>query len=450
MSNSRRRHIAATLMGAGWRTVVGTRFGFASSDAKRAAQARELSRALESLGPTFVKIGQILSVRPDIASPEMIEELSALRDDVTPLPFDEIRPVIEDAIGPVERNFSSFETTPLATASIAQVYKAKSAHEHRCVDGTVLPAGTELAVKVVRPGAEQLMYEDMAALMPLMERSLARGAFGRLGLSAILGEISESLEREFDLRIEGRASDRFRYDFGDDPLVTSPRIIWPLSSCSVLTMEYMDGWMLDRTDEMTAAGVDSTPLAAHGAIVFMRQVLELGRFHADLHPSNLLVTRDGRIAYIDFGIAGSLTSAQRDAVAHVLLATVYADPGRAIRYSRELGLAIPEERVDAVTKEISQLMGRTLGERTDIRGYALGFLRVMARHGVTIPEGFGLLVKGLVTVEGCARLLDPDVDIIAMAKPYTTSLVARRLLDPRAVYKNMPRAIDAAVRELLR
>lgn len=448
--SGRRRQIAGTFA----RHLVG---GFArqpgalfSGGTRRRVAAQSLRRALEELGPTFIKLGQLASVRPDLVSAEVLEVFAGLRDSVAPLPFEQMRPVVEAAVGPLEAAFASFDPEPIASASVAQVYRATLRDPFRTVSGDLLPTGAAVAVKVVRPGSRETLMRDLDVFTPFAARLAQLKPLGRLLGSGLVDELAASLEREFDLRIEGRTAERFAFDFRDDPVVTAPRTIWPLTSADVLTMEFMEGWTLEHVAEANAAGIDTAALSAHGSIVFMRQVLSLGRFHADLHPANLIITTDGRIAYIDFGIAGTLDESQRAAVAQVLLATVYRDADRAIRYSRELGLAIPHDREDEIRARVDALMRATLSPPGDITAFALGFLRLLGEYEVSVPQGYGLLVKGLITVEGCARLLNPGIDLMTEAAPYVTELVAERLLDPAAIWANLPRAVNAAIRELLR
>jgi len=220
----------------------------------------------------------------------------------------------------------------------------------------------------------------------------------------------------------------------------------------VLTTEFVAGWRLTELDAARAAGIDTQRLARHGAEVFLRQVLELGRFHADLHPANLLVTRDGRIGYLDFGIVGHTTREQRQAIAQVLVAAVTGDADRALRYSRTLGLDVPADREAAVRRGVAAVMRVHLEERTpaDVRGFAIGFLRVLADERIAIPEGYGALVKALVTVEGVARALYPDIDLVATAGPYAARRVLARMgADPAWWTERVPAAARAAWRALL-
>jgi ubiquinone biosynthesis protein len=426
---------------------LGIRLG---RDERRAAFAWELRRAFEELGPAFIKLGQLISVRPDLFGPELVFEMEKLRDAVPALPASDIREVIERDLGrSPELLFAEFDDVPLASASIAQVHRATLAEEYRPVVGPVLPAGTQLVVKVVRPGAEEAILADIAAARPLVRRIGRVGRFARYNLPGLLDEFAASLCSECDLRREARVADRFAFDFRDDPLLVVPRIVWPRTARRVLTMEFVEGWRLSEITDVEREGIDGRGLALHGAELFMRQVLVLGRFHADLHPANIFITPNGRIAYLDFGIIGHTDPADREAIAQVLAATVYGDASRALRYSAELGLVVPPEAQVRVRDRVGQLMARTLRTRPrDVRGFAIGFLGIMNDERVAVPIGYGLLVKALVTVEGVARSLYPDIDITEAAKPFATSLIARQMMEPARLAKRMPDALWAALREL--
>lgn len=441
---SRGRHIAWTIT----RHALSS-FRF-STPRRRAVFAREIRRAFEELGPAFIKLGQLISVRPDLFGPELVFEMEKLRDTVPAAPADDIRRVIAEDLGAApEQLFSAFDDVPLASASIAQVHRAVLREAYRPIVGETLPAGSVVAIKVVRPGAEEAILADIAAARPVVARMSRLPRLARYNLLGLLDEFAASLCSECDLRREARVADRFAFDFRDDPLLIVPRIVWAKTARRVLTMEYVEGWRLSEITEAERQGIDARGLALHGANLFMRQVLVLGRFHADLHPANLFITPDGRIAYLDFGIIGTTQPAQRSAIAQVLAATVYGDADRALRYSAELGLVVPPSAESRVRSKVASLMTRTLSTPPrDVRGFAIGFLRIMDDERVVVPVGYGLLVKALVTVEGVARQLYPDIDITEAAKPYATQLIAQRMLQPARLAERLPHALRAALREL--
>jgi len=450
--SARGRAIAAVALRRFLRAAWQARFGLRRGHARRQAFGRQLRLACEELGPAFIKLGQLASVRPDVFAPETVFELERLQDRVPEVPGAEIEAILAAELGAApEKIFSAFESQPTATASIAQVHQATLAEDYRPVSGAVLPRGSRLAVKIIRPGIETFIAEDLALARRWARRLARLPGMARLRPESLLEEFRDTLASELDLRNEGRVADRFARDFADDPLVVVPRVVWRHTTRRVLTTEFVEGWRLNDLGEAERAGIDARRLAAHGAEVFMQQVLVHGRYHADLHPANLFVTPDSRICYLDFGIVGRTTPAERIAIAQVLAATVYGDAERALHYSRELGLEVPEDKAPAVRARVADLMKTHLAgrEQADVRGFALGFLSMLADFRIPIPEGYGLLIKALITVEGVARAIYPDIDIIQSAKPFATHLIAAQLARPERLRERVPAALKAALRELL-
>lgn len=428
------------------------RFGLAPGTVRRRAWARALRWSFEELGPAFIKLGQLISVRPDEFSDELVAEMRSMQDAVPALPVSAIRAVItaEFGRGP-EALFASFDDTPLASASIAQVHRATLAVPYRPVWGEELPEGADVVVKVVRPGAAESIRGDIVVARRLAMRLARTRLARRFDPVALLDEFAETVGRELDLRKEGRFADRFLFDFRDDPKVVAPRVVWTRSTARVLTMEYMRGWRLTEIDAARAEGVDCFGLAVHGATAFMRQVFVYGRYHADLHPANIFVTPENTIAYLDFGIVGYLTPEERMNITQVMAALVYRDPGRALTYSAKLGVHVPPDHVEPVRRGLGELLdGTTRPDGTrDFAHFGLGFLKLLGEHGVKIPSGYGLLIKSLATVEGVARALYPEIDIVATAQPFTTRILGAAMGDPARLKERMPAAVRAALRELV-
>ena len=419
---------------------------------RRAVVAREARAFCERLGPAFIKLGQLASVRPDVFAPETIFELEHLQDRVGTVPVGRIRDQLKRELGAdPDTLFAGFEDEAIAAGSVAQVHRAKLRQAYRPVTGPELAAGTAVAIKVLRPGIETLIAADLAIARRWAQRLNRWRRLARWRPAALMDEFSDMLGRELDLRHEGRIADRFGRDFAADPYVIVPRVVWRHTTRRVLVSEYVEGWRLSEIGQAERAGIDARKLAAHGSEVFMRQVLVLGYFHADLHPANLFVTPQGQLCFLDFGIVGRTSPEQREAIAQVLVGLVYGDADRALRYSRELGLVVPEEREPALRREMDSLVRRHLLEpsRADVRGFALGFLSLLADQRIAIPAGYGLLVKALVTVEGVSHAIYPDLDLIESAKPFATGLIAAQLMRPDRLRRRLPEAGRRALEAIL-
>ncbi len=451
-SPNRGRQLLLAALKSALKVTWQTRFGLMRGQRRRALVAREARLSCQRLGPAFIKLGQLASVRPDVFAPETVFELEQLQDRVDAVSADSIRAEIGRELGrDADALFADFEDRPIAAGSVAQVHRARLSDAYRPVAGAELPAGTPVAVKVLRPGIEALIAADLAIAKRWAGRLNRWRRLARWRPAALMDEFSDMLERELDLRNEGHIADRFGQDFVDDRLVIVPRVVWRHTTRRVLVSEYVEGWRLSEIGAAERAGIDARSLAAHGAEVFMRQVLVLGYFHADLHPANLFVTPQGQLCFLDFGIVGRTSPAQREAIAQVLIGLVYGDADRALHYSRELGLEVPAEREQRVREEMEGLVKRHLLDppRADVRSFALGFLSMLADQRITIPAGYGLLIKALVTVEGVSHAIYPDLDLMESAKPFATRLIAAQLMGRERLRQRLPEAGRRALEVLL-
>ncbi len=381
---------------------------------------RRLRMVLADLGPTFVKIGQILSVRPDIVPVDVMEELATLQDHVPPAPFDEIRQVLQEELGgTLEERFTLFDPIPLASASIAQVHRA------------ILHDGTEVAVKVQRPGIESRIRSDLHILY-----SLAHLLAGRLDLPGlytpvgIVREFDAALTQELDFLQEARAASRFRACFAANPDIVAPLIHEQWSTRRVLVMELMRGRrLLELAGTLEGEAAMNKVIAATYA-----QVFEHGFFHGDPHPGNLLVLDDGRLCYLDFGISGHLTGEMQDTLVQIFLSLVQRD-------AETLALALyrsgaTEGRVDlkGFRAEIARMMAKYHGvslESLSDKASLVEFVQVAARFRIRLVPEYAVLARATSLLDGLARRMLPQADIVEVVRPYAQRLLGSRLSPER-------------------
>lgn len=373
---------------------------------------------LEDLGPTFIKLGQLLSVRPDITPPYILAELEKLQDDVPPFSLSDVeKTVIEDLGQPIEELFANFDKKPIASASIGQVHRAR------------LPDGTEVAVKIRRPDIISNIEADLSLLE--FAASQIRHIVDFIDPMMVIGEFRKTLEKELDYTNEARNADRFRANFAADPLIKIPMIYWDLTTPRVLTAEYIDGIKVSEIDRAVREGIDYHKLACVGAESFMKQVLVDGFFHGDLHPGNIFITHDSRIAYLDFGIVGELSDEDRETITLLLMAVIKQDSEEIIFRLRELGVVITVETLDTLKIDLREALkkyyGRPIGD-LKMAQIAREFLHIVYSNHIKIPRNFALLAKAIVTIEGVAIMLCPDVNVFDLAKPFVEKLVKQYYL----------------------
>lgn len=375
-----------------------------------------IRKLLEDLGPTFVKLGQLLSVRPDITPPHILIELEKLQDTVPPFAITQVRQTIFEELGKhIEDLFEYFEENPLASASIGQVHRAR------------LFDGAEVAVKVRRPN----IIEAIEADLDLLEFAAAqlRNRIEFIDPMMIISEFRQSLKRELDYTNEAKHADRFRANFADDKVIKIPIVHWDLTTEKVLTTEFIDGTKVSDIKTVEAGGIDYSKLACKGAEAFMKQVLEDGFFHGDLHPGNILITHDGRIAYLDFGIVGEISDTEKETIILLLMAVIKQDSDEIIARLRQLGVIVTPETLDALKADLRNVISKYYGRKLDelkLAHIGREFLHVVYHNRIRIPKSYALLAKAIVTVEGVAVLLCPDINIFDIAKPYVERLVKQQ------------------------
>jgi len=424
----RLRQIATVLAVHGFGEVV-TRTGLGSLipgrktvEGGRISTAIRLRKVLEDLGPSFVKLGQIMSTRPDLIPEDIIGELKKLQDDVSPVDFTDIREQVEAELGcALPDAFESFEESPLASASIAQVHRAKLRRGEETVD---------VVVKVQRPGVQQLMARDVDLLhwfAKALERSMPEARLYRP--SSLAEEFDRSVAAELDFTLEADNHERFALNFREDPHARFPTVYRSASAKRVLTLEYLPGRKIYDAIE---AGTSGEKIARRAVGIIVQQIFEDGFFHADPHPGNILIMgrpEEPVIGMIDVGMVGRLTPKMRDRTIDVMLAAVREDYVGIADAIYALGRPTRKVDRDAFDAEVAALAQRYLGKRLeDIEfGSLLRDLVMGARRfGIEIPSEFLMLGKSLMTVEGVGREIYPELDLLEEVRPYFLDIFTQR------------------------
>lgn len=367
-------------------------------------------RALEEMGPTFVKLGQVLATRVDLFAPAWIDEFGKLQSQAPAVPYEAIREqLVEDLGGPPEEVFLEFDAEPLAAASIAQVYRAR------------LRDGHEVVVKVRRPGIRRVVEADMR----LMQRAaqLIEARFPELRQFQPCGMVRQfraSLARELDLAAECRHAERIAANFAGHGDIVVPRVYWDYTSERVNVQDFIDGIALSETGRIDAAGLDRRLIARRGAQAVLKMMFEDGFFHADPHPGNLFALPDNRIAVIDYGMVGRLSDARQAQVIELLDGLVRRDAERVtdvlLDWTQQAN--VDEQRLSQdVDLLVDRYHGVPLGQ-LDVTGMLLEVTALLRTNRLVLPADLALLIKVFVTLEGLGRKLDPDFDMAGEAAPF--------------------------------
>ncbi len=390
--------------------------------------AQHLRIALEELGPTFIKLGQLFSTRPDILPPDYLKELSKLQDDAPPFSSKLARERIEEEIGkPIEEIFEFFEMQPIAAASIGQ------AHAARLFDGT------EVVIKVRRPGVVRQIEEDLEILHNIATSADRRWAFARhYDLLGLTREFANTLRSELDYIHEGQNAERFAENFRHDSTVHIPRIFWDTSTSRVLTLERIRGIKIVDLDQQNPIQIKHRELAERGTQVILKMVFEDGFFHADLHPGNFFIESDGRFGLIDFGMVGTIDEKTQDYLANLIMALSYEDYDRLADSLLELEANVMNVDRRTLRKDLEQLIkpyyGKPLGGVSMTELFNEAFV-VIRRHELRLPPNLALLVKSIIVAEGLGTRLDPDFHLTSVIEPYADQLMIQRLSPARLLKK---------------
>ncbi|MGD2269244.1 MAG: AarF/ABC1/UbiB kinase family protein [Desulfobacterales bacterium] len=404
---------------------------------ERLSKPQGLRMALEELGPTYIKLGQVLSTRPDLVPVDFISELSKLQDKVPPYPFKAVKEIVEAELKcPLEELFDIFEEKPLASASIGQVHKAR------------LKDGEEVAVKVQRPGIQRIIEVDleiMLHLATLMERHVEELALHRP--IKIVEEFARTLEKEIDYRTEAANMERFAANFLDDPHVYIPKIYWDASTPRVLTTEYVDGIKVSEIDRLCQAGLDQKLITDRGADAVLKQIFDHGFFQADPHPGNIFVLPNNLICLIDFGMVGAVDHKTRENFVDLIDSVIHKDASKTAQVFLNLTLWDTEPDLHSFETDVSDFMMKHLYK--PLKDIEVGkllhqLLEIASHHRLRIPPNIFFMLKALTTVEGVARMLDPDFDMVTKCEPFIKRIMLARY-NPQRIAGDMIRLANGLV-----
>ncbi|MBI5814026.1 MAG: phosphotransferase [Nitrospinae bacterium] len=373
--------------------------------------------ALIELGPTFIKFGQILSVRPDIAGIPLSEELKKLQADVDADPYDLVKNVIESELGKsVEDVFDKFEPKAVASGSIGQVHVAW------------LKTGEKVAVKVRHPGIEKMIATDMEILLDIasfLESYVEESRHFRP--KETVAQFARTLTREMDFQREARNIANLADDLSGDPSVKIPKVYDDLTSSKTLVMEWLDGTFLSRPDELLKKGVDLQRIAEKVARIYLAMIFGTGFYHADPHPGNILVTEDGKVALLDFGMAGRLSARIREYIEELVPAVISGDSDRLVRIIVKIGSLPPDFDQSALGTELADFIsyyGAIPVASLRLSDALNEAISIIHRRHIILPAEAVMLMKTLVTLEGTNRALEPKFSLVSLIKPYERSFGA--------------------------
>ncbi|OQW97715.1 MAG: ABC transporter [Desulfobacteraceae bacterium A6] len=378
---------------------------------EKLTRAERMRMAFEELGPTYIKLGQVLSTRPDLIPVDLTHELSKLQDEVPPFPFSDAKKIIESELGILsEEIFESLSEIPVASASIGQVHRAR------------LKDGEEVAIKVQRPGIRKTIEVDleiMLHLATLMERHVEEISFHRP--VKIVEEFARTLEKEIDYTIEASNMERIGHQFLNDPTIYIPKVFHDFTTSHVLTMEYIEGIKVSEIDRIEEAGLDRKIITSRGADIYLKQIFDHGFFHADPHPGNIFILPGNIVCLLDFGMTGFVDRQTREDFVELIESVVVQSETKATQILLKITNWDDQPDVRLLERDVADFMGEHLYKTLkDIKiGKLLQhLLETTSRHRLRIPPNIFLMMKALSTVESVAVSLDPEFDMIEHVAPF--------------------------------
>jgi len=385
--------------------------------------------AMEELGPTFIKMGQILSTRPDLIPMEFITQFEKLQDTVPPFSFADVKTTIESELrAPIATIFQDFDETPVAAASIGQVHRAR------------LATGEDVAVKVQRPDVRKTIEVDLEIILhlaTLLEQNV--DAYQIYNPTKIVAEFADTIKKEINYRNEAFYIERFARQFPDDPTVYVPVVFSEATTTKVLTMEYIDGVKASDIERLDEGGFDRKVIAARGADLIFKQIFVHGFFHADPHPGNIMILPDNVICYLDFGMMGRIDRQTRENIVDLTIAVVRQNEVKATDVLLRLttqDVPIDRRRLELDVSDLTmQYLGKPLKE-IDAGQILRQFMDLISHHRLQIPPDLFMMSKAVSTVEGLGTVLDPDFDCASSATPFIKHIQMERM-HPKRVASDM-------------
>ncbi|MEN6406243.1 MAG: AarF/ABC1/UbiB kinase family protein [Thermoguttaceae bacterium] len=386
-----------------------------------------LRMAMAELGPTFIKLGQILSTRPDLVGVALANEFQQLQENAPADPPAVVRRLIELELGrPIEQVFAEFEPKAMASASIGQVHQAR------------LPSGEAVVIKVLHADIEKKVAVDMDILAGLAMLAEMLPEFRSYRPATIASEFQRSMRRELDFGREERNLQQFAHDFRNDRTVCVPKTFPEISTRRVLVMERLDGIKLSEPERLAAAGINSNELAQRGAAVYLKMIFDNGFYHADPHPGNLLVLPDGRIGMLDCGMVGRMDERLQEGVSELLLALGSLDAEHMTAMIARLGKTPPDLDRSALCIDVADFLSYYASQsldKFDLSGALNEMMELIRRYHIMLPARIVMLLKAMVTLEGTGRMLNPKFSLVEAMQPYRRKLLLRRLSPRRRLRK---------------
>lgn len=434
---NRSRQIARVLLAHGWGFLKHSDEPAEQSPDAATSRPVHLRMALEELGATFIKLGQILSTRADLLPPAYLIELTKLQDSASPVSFEAIEEALVAELGqPIEAAFAEFDPIPLAAASIGQAHVAR------------LWDGTEVVVKVRRPGVVEQVNEDLEILKELAATASRHLEFTEQhDFAGLVEEFSQTLRSELDYIREGHSAERFAQNFADDPHIHVPRVFWSLTTARVLTLERIRGVKINDLEKLDQQGTDRRRLARYAANCVLKMVCEDGFFHADPHPGNFFIEQSGTIGLIDFGMVGILDQRTQESLAQLLISISEQNAEALVDVFLDLG--VTRKRIDRASfrRDIERLLSSYWGlplKELKVAALLNDVYSVMRQHNLHLPSNLALLLKTIIMIEGLGVTLDPDFQLTRLLKPYTERLVYRQYSPLRLVRSFSRASLDLA------